>query len=171
MPQIIKIEIFVLLFCLIFADCHGAICFQISTAVPELWALEGNYFSTHEAEKTTFTRFPYTNPPGFSERHNRPNMWQMLKVMMLLLVAPCHVVEAILLEWNPPWLHSISRSSVPLLHVWQPHQLHVSFSQNAWAHEPEIATVCEGGSLEHIYTSQNRQNTNFKLFSCYSSKH
>ena len=33
---IIKIEIFVLLLCLIFADRHGTICFPISTAVPEL---------------------------------------------------------------------------------------------------------------------------------------
>ena len=134
MPQIIKIEIFVLLFCLIFADRHGAICFRISTTVPELWAFEGNYFSTCEAEKTT--SFPYTNPPGFSERRNRPNMWQMLKeVMMLLLVTPYHVVEA---RWNLHALapqHQLScRSSVPLL--WQPHPFHVSFSQktlSAWA--------------------------------------
>ena len=156
MPQIIKIEIFVLLSCLIFADRHGAICFRISTAVPELWAHEGNYFSTHEAEKTTFTSFPYTNPAGFSERRNRPNMWQMLKeAMMLLLVAPCHVVEARLLQWSPPWLRSINffvdrqcrcygnriRSMIKA----------VSFSQNAWAHKLEITSVCEGGSLEHVY--------------------
>ena len=164
MPQIIKIEIFVLLLCLIFADRHGAICFRISTAVSELWALEGNYFSTREAEK--MTSFPYTNPPGFSEKHNRPNMWQMLKkVMMLLLVTPYHVVEA---RWSLHALapqHQLScRSSVPLL--WQPHPFHVSFSRNSWAHEAEIASACEGGSLEHIYveSAKYKFQTVFVLF-------
>ena len=78
-------------------------CFQISTAVPELWALESNYYSysTCEVEKTKFTSFPYTNSPGFSERSTRPNLCQMLKeAMMLLSVTPCHVVEVRLLQWS-----------------------------------------------------------------------
>ena len=99
----------VLFLSLIFADRHGAIFFRISTVVPELWALESNYYSTREVEKTTFTSFQYTNLPGFSERGTCPNLCQMLKeAMLLLLVTPCHVVDARLLPWSPPWRFATS---------------------------------------------------------------
>ena len=113
-----------------------------------------NYYSTREVEKTIFTSFQYTNLPGFSERGTCPNLCQMLKeAMMLLLVTPCHVVKARLLQWSPPWLYSISflvncqchysygNGSCPMHD-----KKAVSFPQNVWGHELEIAPVCEGGS-------------------------
>ena len=52
MPQIIKIEIFVLLLSLIFADRHGAICFQdlSISPVPGMQALS----FLRECLQTTF---------------------------------------------------------------------------------------------------------------------
>ena len=67
MPQIIKIEIFVLLLSLIFADRHGAICFQISTAVPELRSLEGNYFQHVKLRKRHLQVFRMLTRPDFQK--------------------------------------------------------------------------------------------------------
>ena len=79
----------------------------------------------------------YTNPPGFSERRNCPNMWQVLKeAMMLLLVTPCPCCWSKIVTMKPAVApqHQLScRSSVPLL--WQPHPFHVVFTErlSAWA--------------------------------------